>query len=157
MGKAKILVVDHDSNWTRQLSELLLRDDCEVLTSHTPADAIRLLEASRFDLVVADINPPGVDGNGFLDQLRRLFPRTPLLVHTARPSVSQAVLATRLGVVDYWEKGAGSESMEPLRAKIAVIIYQNVHASVRRSPVSAAGGAATPFAEGFCGIISQNA
>ena len=155
MAKAKILVVDHDSHWARLLSELLLRDDCDVLTSQTTADAVRLLEASRFDLIVADINPPEADGNGFLDQLRRLFPRVPLLVHTARPSVSQAVLATRLGVVDYWEKEPGDENVEVLRAKIAEIIYQNVHGPAHRA-LPAAMNTKAGLAEGFCGIISQN-
>jgi DNA-binding NtrC family response regulator len=156
MAKAKILVIDHDNDWARLLSELLLRENYDVLTSRTPAEALKLLEASRFDLIVADINPPGTDGNGFLDQLRRLFPQVPLLVHTDRGSVGQAVLATRLGVVDYWEKEEGTSNIEALRAKIAETIYQRVERPATR-PIRQTPGGAAPLAEGFCGIISQNA
>lgn len=155
MAKAKILIVDHDSEAAQRLLELLLDDNCDVLTSQTPAEAMQLLEASSFDLIVADINPPGSDGNGFLDQLRRLFPKIPLMIHTARPSVSQAVLATRLGAVDYWEKGESHANLEALRAKVAETIYQSNRApALSSAPLVLSGSSAQ--AEGFCGIISQN-
>src|SRR2546422_3279362 len=104
MPKAKILVVDSDADWTLTVSELLIRDDYETFSANSIQDATLLLEAHFIDLVIVEANLPQTDAGAVLEQIRQTYPQTALIVHTAKPSVSQAVLATKLGALDYLEK-----------------------------------------------------
>ena len=96
MAKAKILVVDDDLNWTLKVSDSLMQHDYEVFSANTTQDSLLLLEAHSIDLVIAEINLPQVDGISFLEQLRQVHPDATVLVCTLKPSIPQAVQATRL-------------------------------------------------------------
>src|SRR5882724_265802 len=104
MPRAKILVVDSDTRWTLTVSELLIQDNYEIFSANTIQDATLLLEAHFIDLLIVDVNLPQTDPAAVLEQLRQLYPQTTLIVHTATPSVSQAVQATKLGALDYIAK-----------------------------------------------------
>src|SRR5882724_11068827 len=101
MPRAKILVVDHEIPWTLKLSELLIQDDFEMFSANTVQDAMLLLDARSIDIVLAEINMPGMEGTAFLEQLRQVYPEVTVIVLTAKSSVEQAVNATKLGVFDY--------------------------------------------------------
>jgi DNA-binding NtrC family response regulator len=157
MPRAKILVVDADATWTLTLSELLIPDNYEVFSANSSQDAILLLEVHAITLIIADVNLLGVDGTAFLEQLRQMFPHSGMMIHTAKPSISQAVHATRLGVMDYIEKCNDPVALSALREKIKRAVQQqgtiltNTHVADPRSRgVLAAPG------QGFYGIISQN-
>lgn len=57
-----------------------------------------------FDLVILDIGLPGLDGFGVLDRLRRDRPDLPVIVLTARDSVTDTVAALEGGAADYMAK-----------------------------------------------------
>src|SRR5437870_2571939 len=97
MPRDKILVIDSDASWTLTLSELLIPDNYEVFSANSPADAMLLLEVHAIDLLIAEVNLPGTDGTGLLEQFRQVFPQCSIVVHTAKPTISQAIHATRLG------------------------------------------------------------
>ena len=73
-----------------------------------------LLEVHAIDLMIAEINLSGQDGTGFFEQLRQMHPQSSVLVHTDRPSISQAVNLTRLGAIDYIEKDAEAMALSAL-------------------------------------------
>jgi two-component SAPR family response regulator len=83
MPRAKILVVDHDASWTLRLSELLIQNDCEVFSANSVQDTMLLLDARSVDIVIAEINIPGQNGTAFLEQIRQVYPKTTVVVHTA--------------------------------------------------------------------------
>jgi CheY-like chemotaxis protein len=64
-------------------------------------DAVKLLDAKKYDAVLLDMNMPGMDGLGVLDDLeakKGLNAKTPIFVITADPSVNtraQAIHRTR--------------------------------------------------------------
>src|SRR5437867_2277297 len=124
MPRAKILVLDSDSQWTLMVSELLIPDNYEVFSANTLQDATLLLEAHLIDLLIAEINLPQADAGAMLEQLRQMYPQTTLIVLTAKPSVSQAVQATRLGAVDYLEKSNDPASLASLREKVSKVVQE---------------------------------
>ncbi|MCG3148863.1 MAG: Transcriptional regulatory protein ZraR [Verrucomicrobiae bacterium] len=157
MPRAKILVIDSDATWTLTLSELLIPDNYEVFSANSAPDAFLLLEVHSIDLLIAEVNLPGVDGTALLEQLRQMFPQSGILIHTAKPSISQAVHATRLGVLDYIEKCHEAVALSTLRDKIRRTIQQHgtyVGSSQPADPRSR-GVLASPV-QGFYGILSQN-
>ena len=156
MARAKVLIIDHDTSWTLNVSEALISDNYEVFSANTNEDAMLLLEVHGIDLIIAEINLPGKDGTGPLEQLRQMHPQTSLIIHTATPSIAQAVQATQFGAVDYLEKSAEPAALSSLREKVRRAVQQ------RGSVLSAGigdprnrGTLAVPV-QGFYGIISQN-
>jgi CheY-like chemotaxis protein len=70
----RVLVVDDEPD-ARELIRRLLEDSkAEVLTAASAAEAMPILEAQKFDVLVSDIGMPGVDGYEFLRQVRSLKP-----------------------------------------------------------------------------------
>jgi DNA-binding NtrC family response regulator len=157
MPQAKVLLIDPDTNGTLAVSEMLIPDNYEVFSTNSASDALLLLEVHSVDLVIADVNIPGMDGTAFLEQLRQMFPQVDVLVHTAKPSIAQAVTATRLGVLDYLEKGRDAVALSALRERVRQAIQRhrtNVSASGPADPRNR-GMLASP-AQGFYGILSQD-
>src|SRR6266436_4290015 len=118
MARAKVLVIDHDATWTLTVSELIIADTYEVFSANSAQDAFLLLEVHGIDLIIAEVNMPGQDGTGLLEQIRQMFPQTTLIVHTANASISQAVQSTRLGAQDYLEKSTDPAALSVLREKV---------------------------------------
>src|SRR6266446_5641498 len=156
MARAKVLVIDNDTSWTLIVSEALISDAYEVFSANTNEDAMLLLEVHGIDLIIAEINLPGQDGTGSLEQFRQMHPQTSLIIHTATPSISQVVQATRLGAVDYLEKSAEPAALSSLREKARRAVQQRgtLLSSAVGDPRNR--GTLTVPVQGFYGIISQN-
>ena len=102
--KPRLLILDEDRIMLQSLSQFLLREGYEVRTADDPADALAQLESSAFELLLADINMPGVKPAEFLRDLRKRFPHTVVVVITGYGSIEGAVEATKNGAIDYLTK-----------------------------------------------------
>ena len=105
----RVLFVDDERDLVSSMSRYFRLHGFETAGAYGVADAVARLEearsgGSRFDAVVTDLRMP--DGNGLtvLREVRRLLPRTPVLVMTAFGSVATSVEAMRLGAVTMLEK-----------------------------------------------------
>jgi PAS domain S-box-containing protein len=67
-----ILVVDDEPDAVHILRALLEQSKARVLTATSAAEAMKIVDESRPDIVVADIGMPGEDGHAFLRRLRAL-------------------------------------------------------------------------------------
>jgi DNA-binding NtrC family response regulator len=77
---ASILVVE-DDRWGRKIiSDTLRRDGYEIVGAADGAQAMELLEHRSFDLIISDVVMPNLDGLKLLDHIRRVFPRTPVIL-----------------------------------------------------------------------------
>lgn len=77
----------------------------------TAADALALLAAERWDLLLLDINLPGRSGLEVLEDVRRLWPRLPVLVLSAYPEEEFAVRCLRLGASGYLTKSSAADEL----------------------------------------------
>jgi DNA-binding NarL/FixJ family response regulator len=68
-------------------------------------------ERAPFDLVVLDINLPGMSGIEVLEAVRRRFPRLPVLVVSAYPEEEFALRCLRLGAVGYLSKDTAADEL----------------------------------------------
>ena len=96
---ARILLVDDDKDFSKATRILLNADQHDVETAGSIAEARRLLEAARFDLLFVDLALP--DGSG-LELVRDEGPKTVII--TGHPSVESAIRAVRSNVSDYLVK-----------------------------------------------------
>src|SRR5690349_14375465 len=103
-SKPRLLILDEDRIILQSLSQFLVREGYEVRTTDDAADALAQLESSQFELLIADVNVPGVKPADFLRDVRRRFPQTVVVVITGYGSIEGAVEATKMGAFDYLTK-----------------------------------------------------
>lgn len=105
MRKFHLLCVDDEPGMLEVCQDTLLRlSDVEVSTAANPIEALKLLAERDFDLVVTDIQMPGMSGIEMLRKIREAHGDLPVVIMTGFPSVETAVSAVRLGAVDYVTK-----------------------------------------------------
>jgi DNA-binding NtrC family response regulator len=89
----------------------------EVRDAAGAHEALRRLEKESFDVVLTDLQMPGMDGLEFLNALAERGDDTQVAMITAHASVSTAVEAMRRGAFDYLEKPFNVEQLEQLIAR----------------------------------------
>jgi DNA-binding NtrC family response regulator len=102
--KPRLLILDEDRIILQSLAQFLRREGYEVRTSDNPDDAVNQLDAGQTELLLADINMPGVKPAEFLRDVRRRFPHLVTIVITGYGSIEGAVEATKMGAFDYLTK-----------------------------------------------------
>ncbi len=101
---AKILIVD-DEEKIRHILALLLRGrKHHVTTAATGEQALELADQLKPDLVLLDIQMPGIDGLETLRQLRNRLAAVDVIMMTAFGTIRSAVEAMREGAHDYVTK-----------------------------------------------------
>jgi PAS domain S-box-containing protein len=83
LADTRVLVVDDDLGICRSLQEILAAEGCTVETARDGEEALRRLEAARFDVVLTDVVMPNMDGYQLYTALRRRHPELPVLMMTA--------------------------------------------------------------------------
>jgi two-component system, NtrC family, response regulator AtoC len=100
----KILLVDDKEYELDPLALLLRTEDHEVATFVRPAEALAHLEREPVDVVVTDLNMPGMSGIELTEAALSLYPDLDVIVVTAFGSIDTAVEAMRLGAAHYLVK-----------------------------------------------------
>jgi type II secretory ATPase GspE/PulE/Tfp pilus assembly ATPase PilB-like protein/CheY-like chemotaxis protein len=103
---AKVLLVDDEDQLRRVMKDLLERDGYEVTEASDGVEALDQVDRHAPDIVVLDLNLPGLDGYGVLTHLRSR-PATqdiPVVVLTARGDEESEVRVFELGADDFLPK-----------------------------------------------------
>ena len=100
----RILVVDDETAIRRALRPPLLELGFQVTEASRGEEAIQLLRTAACDVVLLDINMPGIGGIETLRRIRAVSPRLPILMLTVRDGEEEKVEALELGADDYVTK-----------------------------------------------------
>jgi len=105
----RVLIADDQVNILDALKLLLGGEGYDVATAASPAELVRELERTDFDVALIDLNytrdtTSGQEGFELLDRMKAIDPTLPVLVMTGWSSVAGAVEAMRRGARDYIEK-----------------------------------------------------
>ena len=99
-----LLIVDDDERIRSLLQQFLVQSDYLVSTAENAEQAITLLSAIEFDLIILDVMMPGLDGISFTAKLRNLKNNTPILLLTARGATEDRIKGLEAGADDYLPK-----------------------------------------------------
>ncbi|MBW2606286.1 MAG: sigma-54-dependent Fis family transcriptional regulator [Deltaproteobacteria bacterium] len=103
--KRSILIVDDEIDMLQLLKRSLEPDlNCRVETAISGEQALRLLESKIFDLVLADIKMPGMDGMELLELIKRENSDITVLMMTGHGDIETAVEAMKSGAYDFITK-----------------------------------------------------
>jgi DNA-binding NtrC family response regulator len=105
MMQRSLLVVDDEPDMLQLLKRSLEPDlGCKVDTATSGELAIKAMEQKLFDLVLADIKMPGMDGLELLALIKRNIPGQTVVMMTAHGDIETAVAALKNGAYDFITK-----------------------------------------------------
>jgi len=122
----KILVVDDDKNIRRLIEAYLLQAGFAPTCAKDGQEALDLMDETHFDMVIADIMMPHMDGYELVSDIRFVDDKIPILMITAKDAFEDKRKAFGSGADDYITKPIDLDEMQ-LR----------ISALLRRSQISA--------------------
>jgi len=107
----RVLVVDDDEDWCELLATVLRSRGLAVSTAADGEQALAVLAADTFDVVVTDLAMPWLDGKELLAHVRATCPTVDVLVLSAVASIPDVVDTIQLGAKNFVEKRAGPQTV----------------------------------------------
>jgi len=107
-----VLVVDDHASAREAVAHVLREARYDVATSASASEALARLAGEKFDVVVTDLQMPGMDGLEFIREIERRRLGVQVLMITAHASIASAVEAMRHGAFDYIEKPFDAVALE---------------------------------------------
>ncbi len=104
MISSRILVIDDEEFITRTLRKHLEKEGCEVSTASSGETAIEIFKAEVPDVVLLDLNMPGIGGIETLQTMRSINNDAAVIIITAHGDIATAVSAIKSGAHDFIEK-----------------------------------------------------
>ena len=101
---AKILIADDEKEIVRLLKMYLETDDITVLEANDGIQALEIVENDQVDLALVDIMMPKMDGYQLIKKIRQKNEYIPIIVISAKVTLSDRVLGIDLGADDYITK-----------------------------------------------------
>ncbi len=108
---AKILIIDDEENIRFLLKDFFSDEGYEVATARDYDDALKMIDESDFDLILADINLNGKSGIDILKEVKIRNLNCQVVMITAAPAFDTASEALRLGAFDYVSKPFNLDSL----------------------------------------------
>ncbi|MGH7135632.1 MAG: sigma-54-dependent transcriptional regulator, partial [Pirellulales bacterium] len=138
----RVLVVDDHRQARESMSDVLRQAGHQVQCVSSASEALKLLDRESFDVVITDLQMPGMSGLDFVRQLEKRPHGAQIVMVTAYATVASAVEAMRHGAFDYIEKPFPADRLEKLVER-AVGHGRLVDAGQTLPPASAAGAPPT--------------
>ena len=128
MDKPRILLVDDDKNTADGLKKILLQDGYDTGCTYTGNEALDLIEAEHFDIVITDMKLPDISGFSIIEKVKKKNVDIAVVMITAFSSIQTAIDAMKKGADDYLTKPVNIEELELILKKILerrLLILQN--------------------------------
>lgn len=131
--KISILVVDDEESVRDSLFNWFVEDGYHVECAENAKKALSLIEAKEFNIILADIKMPGMDGLEMHRRIRSLNRDSIVIIMTAFASVDTAVQALKDGAYDYVTKPFDPDDLSHLIRNAATqIALKNENRALRQ-------------------------
>ena len=109
--KLKVLIVDDEIAFANTLAQRLIMRDMKVDTAFDGEQALAKVNSEKPDVVVLDLNMPGMHGMEVLQKIKNLYPDTQVIVLTGHGTEKDAEEARGLGGFDFLNKPADIDQL----------------------------------------------
>jgi CheY-like chemotaxis protein len=122
---AKILLVDDEKEFVQTLSERLLARNVGTAVAFSGEEALAIIESDEPEVVVLDLQMPGIDGIEVLRRVKKGHPDTQVIILTGHGSDRERQLAAELGACAYLHK--------PVDINVLSRTMKDAYAAIRRA------------------------
>ncbi|WP_018607637.1 bacteriohemerythrin [Uliginosibacterium gangwonense] len=151
----QVLLVD-DERFVHDLVKEALKDDCVLMSAEDSAEALMIIEAQTPELILLDVELPGMDGLDLCKRLRDLpaIKKTPIIFLSAHDEITDRIAGYDAGADDYVIKPF---SMRELRAKVLSMLSKaQQHRALEDSAEFASSTAMTALSSmGEIGVLLE--
>jgi sulfhydrogenase subunit beta (sulfur reductase) len=113
----KVLVAEDEMDLLNGLRKSLSKEGYNVDTAEDGLQAVQRIEGADYDIVIADLKMPRMDGMELLRRTRQVSPRTVFIIMTGYGSVESALEAMKLGAFDYIPKPFSTKQLSAVVEK----------------------------------------
>lgn len=106
-----VMVVEDDNNSRKLTADVLEQNGYTAVTAKDGREALEMFDEKHIDLIIADVMMPNVDGFQLTQQLRRADCNIPILMVTAKETMSDKKKGFLAGADDYMVKPVDEEEM----------------------------------------------
>ncbi len=104
LNRKTIFIVDDEPTVLKAISETLKSSGYKPKSFTNALDCIESLYLEKCNVIITDVNMPGVDGIELLTQAKQIAPWVPVVVITGYGDIPMAVNAVKKGAMDFIEK-----------------------------------------------------
>lgn len=149
LKKENILIVDDNYDMLEVLQRNLKAQDFHTYKATSVIEAMNILKYSAIDLLITDLQMPGINGMELVKYVDEHFPNIPKLVITGFPSVDGAINAVKSGALDYLVKPFSNEELK--RA-----VEKSLNNQITSSEKSKKPGTSIQENNVYAGIVGQS-
>lgn len=103
-SQTSILILDDEPIVSKRLKPSLEKKGYRVETYTDSASALERVQNQQFDIVITDLKMEGIDGMEFLTEVKKLWPRTEVIVITGFATMDTAKESFQKGIFDFLAK-----------------------------------------------------
>jgi len=100
----RMLIIDDEDIVLESARKVFTPEGFDVVTTNSPAEGLKLIADSKFDVVLCDWKMPGFDGMDVVEEIDRRSPDSAIVMISGFPSVGRATEAMKRGAMDYVSK-----------------------------------------------------
>jgi DNA-binding NtrC family response regulator len=117
-ARETILVVDDEVHMQVLLKRILEKENYKVESASSGEEGLERLDKGWFDLVISDLQLPGMHGLEFIKKAKELSPTMPCIVLTGYGTIPSAVTAMKEGVFEYLTKPTDNDEIKLVVEKV---------------------------------------
>ena len=99
--KCSILLVDDEKTMVKYLSKRLIKKGFDIRVAYNGLDALEQVKAADFDVILLDVLMPGMNGIETLKEIKKIKPRTEVIMLTGHASVEVGIEGMKAGAFNY--------------------------------------------------------
>jgi formate/nitrite transporter len=99
-----MLVIDDEDIVLESCRKVFTAEGFDVVTTNSPAEGLKLISDTKFDVVLCDWKMPGFDGMDVVEEIDKRSPDSAIVMISGFPSVGRATEAMKRGAMDYVSK-----------------------------------------------------
>ena len=103
--------MDDDPGPGKLVAKYLSKIGCDVDLYNDPLKCLDALTASPVDILITDLNMPGMNGLELLEEVRNRSPDTEVIIATGAADKDAAIQAVKLGAFDFFEKPINADEL----------------------------------------------
>ena len=130
--KQKILVVDDEKEVRRLLCVVLRQKNYQPFEAADASTAMQMIVDMDFDMIISDVNMPGISGIELLQEIKRQQHGIPVLMLTGASRVEDAVECMKNGAVDFMSKPIDFEQFTAVDMRAATVTKAEKHPKADR-------------------------